>query len=148
MRAIDIGCITIKKYRRYMKKISIVFLLGFVLTGMLFAQKQNQPEVTFKKDLHDYGSIKEEVEVALSEFEFTNTGKSPVIIQRISTSCGCAAPSYTREPVLPGKKGKVKVAYNTIYRPGTFRKSVRVYTNVPDTVYTLTIQGNVIPMKR
>ena len=129
-----------------MKKISIVFLLSFVMSGLLFAQ--SKPEVKFNKDVHDYGSVKEEIEVALSEFEFTNTGKSPVVIQRVVTSCGCAAPSYTREPVLPGKSGKVKVAYNTIHRPGTFRKSVRVYTNVPDTVYTLTIKGNVIPMKR
>ncbi len=129
-----------------MKKISIVFLLSFVMSGLLFAQ--SKPEVKFNKDVHDYGSVKEEIEVALSEFEFTNTGKTPVVIQRVVTSCGCAAPSYTREPVLPGKSGKVKVAYNTIHRPGTFRKSVRVYTNVPDTVYTLTIKGNVIPMKR
>jgi hypothetical protein len=128
-----------------MKKISVVLLFSFVMSGLLFAQK---PEVKFNKDVHDYGSVKEEVEVALSEFEFTNTGKTPVVIQRVVTSCGCAAPSYTREPVLPGKSGKVKVAYNTIHRPGTFRKSVRVYTNVPDTVYTLTIKGNVIPMKR
>lgn len=129
-----------------MKRISIVFLLSFVMSGFLFAQ--SKPEVKFNKNVHDYGSVKEEVEVALSEFEFTNTGKTPVVIQRVITSCGCTTPSYTREPVLPGKKGKVKVAYNTIHRPGTFRKSVRVYTNVPDTVYTLTIKGNVIPRKR
>lgn len=131
-----------------MKRISIVFLLGLVISGLLFAQSKPKPEVKFDKNVHDYGSVKEEVEVALSEFEFTNTGKTPVVIQRVITSCGCAAPSYTREPVLPGKKGEVKVAYNTIHRPGTFRKSVRVYTNVPDTVYTLTIKGNVIPRKR
>ena len=129
-----------------MKRISIVFLLSFVMSGFLFAQ--SKPEVKFNKNVHDYGSVKEEVEVALSEFEFTNTGKTPVVIQRVITSCGCTTPSYTREPVLPGKKGKVKVAYNTIHRPGTFHKSVRVYTNVPDTVYTLTIKGNVIPRKR
>lgn len=129
-----------------MKRISIVFLLSFVMSGFLFAQ--SKPEVKFNKNVHDYGSVKEEVEVALSEFEFTNTGKTPVVIQRVITSCGCTTPSYTREPVLPGKKGKVKVAYNTIHRPGTFRKNVRVYTNVPDTVYTLTIKGHVIPKKR
>ena len=119
-----------------MKRISIVFLLSFVMSGFLFAQ--SKPEVKFNKNVHDYGSVKEEVEVALSEFEFTNTGKTPVVIQRVITSCGCTTPSYTREPVLPGKKGKVKVAYNTIHRPGTFRKNV----------YTLTIKGSVIPMKR
>lgn len=129
-----------------MKKISIAFLFSFVLGGLLFAQPK--PEVKFNKIVHDYGSIKEEVEVAVSDFELTNTGTSPLVIQRIVASCGCTSPTYTREPILPGKKGNVKVAYNTVYRPGNFRKSVRVYTNVPDTVYTLTIQGNVIPKKR
>ncbi|NLZ94472.1 MAG: DUF1573 domain-containing protein [Bacteroidales bacterium] len=131
-----------------MKRISVVFLLGLVISGLLFAQSKPKPEVKFDKNVHDYGSVKEEVEVALSEFEFTNTGKAPVVIQRVITSCGCASPSYTREPVLPGKKGNVKVAYNTIHRPGTFRKNIRVYTNVADTVYTLTIKGSVIPKKR
>ena len=49
-----------------MRKISIVFLLSFMMSGLLFAQKK--PEVNFDKNTHDYGSIKEEVEVALSEF--------------------------------------------------------------------------------
>lgn len=129
-----------------MKKLSIAFLFSFVLSGLLFAQPK--PEVKFNKIVHDYGSIKEEVEVAVSDFELTNTGTSPLVIQRIVASCGCTSPTYTREPILPGKKGNVKVAYNTIYRPGNFRKSVRIYTNVPDTVYTLTIKGHVIPKKR
>lgn len=129
-----------------MKKISITLLLTMVMSGVIFAQ--NKAKVEFNKTVHDYGSIKEELDVAVSEFEFTNTGKSPVVIQRITASCGCTSPTYTREPVLPGKKGQIKVAYSTSFRPGNFRKSVRVYTNVPDTVYTLTIQGNVIPKKR
>lgn len=129
-----------------MKKLSITLLFSFIFMGVLFAQQK--PELEFNKNVHDYGSIKEEVEVALSKFEFTNTGKTPVVIQRVSTSCGCAAPSYTREPVLPGKKGEVRVAYNTVHRPGNFRKHVRVYTNVPDTVFTLRIEGHVIPKKR
>ena len=129
-----------------MKKISLTLLLTIVMSGILFAQ--NKPEVTFKKNVHDYGSIKEEVEVGVSEFEFTNTGKSPVVIQRVIASCGCTSPSYTREPVLPGKSGEIKVAYSTSFRPGTFQKNIRIYTNVPDTVYTLTIKGNVIPKPR
>ena len=129
-----------------MKRISIVLLLSFVMSGVLFAQ--SKPEVQFTKNVHDYGSIKEEVEVAVSEFDFANTGKTPVIIQRVIASCGCTAPTYTREPILPGKKGTIKVAYHTTNRPGTFQKNIRVYTNVPDTVYTLTIKGNGIPQKR
>ena len=129
-----------------MKRISMAFLLCFVMSGALFAQMK--PEAKFKKNVHDFGSIKEEVEVAVSSFEFTNIGKSPVIIQRVTASCGCTSPTYTREPVLPGKKGEVKVAYHTTHRPGSFYKNIRVYTNVPDKVYTLSVQGNKIKKKR
>lgn len=129
-----------------MRKITITLLLTLIFSGAMFAQDKSRVE--FDKTVYDYGDVKEEVEIAMSEFEFTNSGKTPVVIQRVTASCGCTAPTYTREPVLPGKKGSIKVAYHTLYRPGNFRKNVRVYTNVPDTVYTLTIKGNVIPKKR
>lgn len=129
-----------------MKRISIAILFTFILSGVLFAQGKSG--LVFEKNVHDYGSIKEEVEVATSDFEFTNSAKTPVVIQRVVASCGCTSPSYTKEPILPGKKGNIKVAYSTANRPGTFNKNVRIYTNVADTVYTLTIKGNVIPKKR
>lgn len=131
-----------------MKKISITFFLSLLFCTLMHAQVKSKAEIKFNKNVHDYGSIKEEAEIAVSEFEFTNVGEGPVIIQRVVASCGCTAPSYTREPVLPGKSGKIKVSYHTVNRPGNFRKNIRVYTNVPDTIYTLTIQGHVAPKKR
>jgi hypothetical protein len=41
----------------------------------------------------------------------------------------------------------ITARYSTTARPGTFNKSITVYTNVPDTVYVLRIKGNVIPKK-
>lgn len=120
-------------------------LFGIMISGALFAQKKDAA-VSFKTTSHNFGSIKEEGKVNC-EFEFTNTGKSPLIINRVQASCGCTTPSYTKEPILPGKTGKIDVAYNTVNRPGSFTKSINVYTNVPDTVYTLYIKGSVIPKK-
>jgi hypothetical protein len=121
-----------------MKKLTLFFLLSLFVTGAVFAQQK--PQLKFDRSEHNFGAIKE-------EFEFTNTGKSPLIIQRVSASCGCTTPSYTQEPVLPGKKGVISAKYSTIRRPGTFNKTITVYTNVPDTVFVLTIKGNVIPQK-
>ncbi|HBG79180.1 MAG TPA: hypothetical protein DDW74_00480, partial [Porphyromonadaceae bacterium] len=47
-----------------------------------------------------------------------------------------------------GKSGKIDAKYSTTARPGTFNKTITVYTNVPDTVYVLSIKGNVTPRKR
>lgn len=128
-----------------MKKLTLVFLLSIFVTGAVFAQQK--PQLKFERTEHNFGAIKEEVGDVTTQFEFTNTGDSPLIIQRVSASCGCTTPSYTREPVLPGKKGLISAKYSTVRRPGTFMKSITVYTNVPDTVYVLTIKGNVIPQK-
>ena len=105
------------------------------------------PTIKFNETEHDFGTIKEEIGSVSTQFEFTNTGKSPLIIQRVSASCGCTTPSYTKEPILPGKSGKIDATYSTTARPGAFNKTITVYTNVPDTVYVLSIKGNVTPRK-
>lgn len=128
-----------------MKKLSLVFLFAVFVGSVAFAQQK--PAMTFERTEHNFGTIKEEMGAVMTWFEFTNTGKSPLIIQRVSASCGCTTPTYTREPVLPGKKGSISVRYSTVRRPGTFHKTITVYTNVPDTVYVLAIKGNVIPKK-
>lgn len=126
-----------------MKKLSLIVLFAVLVSGITFAQQK--PEMDFKKTEHNFGTIKEEIGSVSTQFEFTNTGKSPLIIQRVSASCGCTTPSYTKEPILPGKKGTISATYSTVRRPGTFNKTIRVYTNVPDTVYVLAIKGNVTP---
>ena len=128
-----------------MKKLSLVLLCAVLFSGVAFAQQK--PAMEFKKTEHNFGTIKEEIGAVTTQFEFTNKGNSPLIIQRVSASCGCTTPSYSREPILPGKQGTISAQYSTVRRPGTFNKTIRVYTNVPDTVYVLTIKGNVTPKR-
>ena len=129
-----------------MKKFSLVLMFALLLSGVAFSQ--SAPNVKFEKKNHDFGTIKEEIGAVTTQFEFTNSGDKPLIIQRVSASCGCTTPTYTREPILPGQKGKIDVRYSTISRPGNFRKNVTVYTNVPDSVFVLTISGRVTPKQR
>lgn len=102
-------------------------------------------DIAFDKTSHDYGTLKEGGnEVCF--FEFTNTGDMPLEIKKVTASCGCTTPSYTKEPIAPGKKGVIEVSYNTIGRPGNFSKSITVYTNsIQHPTYALTIHGTVTP---
>ena len=127
-----------------MKKTGLLLLFTFLISSIAFAK---QPSLEFSRTEHNFGTIKEEIGAVTTQFEFTNTGDSPLIIQRVVASCGCTTPSYTREPILPGKKGVISAQYSTVRRPGTFNKSIRVYSNVPDTVHVLTIKGNVTPKR-
>lgn len=139
-----------------MKKIAIVLMSAFLFSAYTYAQTTqadktkeevvvDKPVIKFDKTTHDYGRIAEEVGQAICEFEFTNTGDKPLIINRVAASCGCTTPDYTKEPVLPGKKGKITVSYSTVNRPGSFSKTVRVFSNSQSSPDVLVIKGEVLP---
>lgn len=67
--------------------------------------------VKFDQETVDFGTAELNKPVTV-QFNFTNVGKSPVIIQNAQPSCGCTTPEWTKEPVLPGKKGVIKATYN------------------------------------
>lgn len=133
-----------------MKKIGIILFILVLSASFSFAQTETNkksPKVEFVKNTHDFGKVEESAGTVSTEFVFKNTGKAPLIIQRVQASCGCTTPEYTKEPVLPGKTGVIKVTYSTVGRPGTFNKEVTIFTNVPDDIYKVHIKGEVIRKK-
>lgn len=104
------------------------------------ASKLKPEDMFFKEPLHDFGTI-QEGSGAEHVFEFVNNGKEPIIITNASASCGCTTPSYTKDPVLPGKKGTIKAVYNTQGRVAPFTKTITITSNAG--VKVLTIKGEV-----
>ncbi len=100
---------------------------------------------SFAVKKHDFGTIKEADGPVSCTFEFTNTGDKPMLIIDATASCGCTHPEYPTKPIKPGKKGKIKVTYSPIGRPGAFKKSVKVKTNGKERTTVLRIEGTVIP---
>jgi hypothetical protein len=101
--------------------------------------------ITFETKTWDFGKIAEEDQKATYVFNFTNTGNTPLVVSRVHASCGCTTPTWTKEPIEPGKKGSVTVAYNPLGRPGVFTKTITVFTNASEENVTLLIKGEVIP---
>ncbi|MDH6354222.1 hypothetical protein M2132_000549 [Dysgonomonas sp. PH5-45] len=128
-----------------MKKLSLILVSLFLCVA--FANAQDKVAAKFDKNVHDFGKVAEEAGQVTSEFTFTNIGKAPLLIQRVAVSCGCTTTSYTKEPVLPGKKGSIKISYSTTGRVGSFNKTTTVFTNVPDSTFRLVIKGEVLPKK-
>ncbi|MBQ6079590.1 MAG: DUF1573 domain-containing protein [Muribaculaceae bacterium] len=126
------------------------FLIAlFAICSVAFSgiADDKQAEATFEVKSHDFGTIKEEKGPVSCTFEFTNTGEKPLIIIDATASCGCTRPEYPTKPIKPGKKGKIKVTYSPIGRPGTFKKTVKIKTNGRERSTTLRIEGTVIPKK-
>lgn len=116
-------------------------------------QQKNAPEFKFlvQENTHDFGTIPEGPK-ATYEFQFVNVGKSPLVITNAQASCGCTSPEFPREPILPGKKGKIKVTYTSEGHPGNFNKSVyltsNAQTNDGNGHFELKIKGIVIPKNK
>ncbi|MBP7849873.1 MAG: DUF1573 domain-containing protein [Lentimicrobiaceae bacterium] len=132
-----------------MKKLMLVLAAGLMLGLMGYAQapvqqaeNPNAPEITFKSTVYDYGTVYKDGD-GNCEFQFTNTGKEPLVLSNVRSSCGCTVPEWTREPILPGKSGTIKVRYDT-RRLGAINKHVTVLSNAKNSSVVLRIAGNVV----
>lgn len=102
------------------------------------------PVMTFNKKEHDFGVINEGAKVETT-FTFTNTGEADLIIANASGSCGCTVPEFPKEPIKPGKTGKMKVSFDSNGKPGMQQKSVNITANTASGKDVLTIKANVTP---
>ena len=99
----------------------------------------------FAKETHDFGKV-EQGKPVTHVFEFKNTGTDPIVINDAQASCGCTKPSFSREPVLPGKSGSISATYNAA-SAGQFTKSVTVTSNAEAGSLVLYLKGEVVPQK-
>lgn len=102
----------------------------------------NAAVMTLEQETVDYGDIMKNAD-GLRVFKFKNTGKSPLKLVNVQSSCGCTVPSYPKEDIMPGETSKIEVKYNTA-NPGRFTKSITVTTNGNPEKVVLRIKGNVI----
>ncbi|GAA4448728.1 DUF1573 domain-containing protein [Rurimicrobium arvi] len=144
-----------------MKKVILSLCFAIGMAGVANAQNpvaapagatvdKNAPKFQFvdKNDTYDFGKIPEGP-VAEHVFVFKNTGKKPLIISNANASCGCTTPEWNKEPIAPGKTGKITVRYNTQGRVGPIAKSVYITSNAAPVDgkerYELYIKGEVVP---
>lgn len=134
-----------------MKKILTVLLVSVFTISISCSQSPDAaadknpsaPKIEFEELVHDFGTIAQGGD-GTYEFVFKNTGKDPLIINNVKSSCGCTKPEWSAEPVKKGQKSSVKVGYNTRL-VGPFTKTITVYSNATDATVTLTIKGAVLP---
>lgn len=109
--------------------------------------KSRQAQISFAETSHSFGTVPEKGGKVSHVFEFTNTGDSNLVIVDASADCGCTVPEFPAQPIAPGKKGKIKVTFDPLYRPGSFNKVVTVRTNGKQKKVRLKITGTVNPNK-
>jgi len=102
----------------------------------------NAPVFEFETDVIDYGKIEAAAD-GVRVFKFKNIGKSPLVISRVQSSCGCTVPEKPEEPIMPGANGEIKVKYDT-NRQGGFSKEITVFSNASEPQKKLRIKGIIL----
>jgi len=116
-----------------------IWIASFVMLSCTSPETKNSiidgSEITFEKKVHDFGTITEG-EVVEHTFKFTNTGDTDLIISNASASCGCTIPDWPKEPIAPGKQGKIKVKFNSNGKKDMITKDITILANT-DPVKTI-----------
>ena len=117
--------------------------MTMVLSICSISAQEKKAIISAKETTFDFGEFKEADGKVSHTFLIKNIGTSPLVLTRVIASCGCTTPEWTKEPIAPGKTGDVKITYNPKNRPGTFAKSISVYSNGKRGSFILTIKGKV-----
>lgn len=122
-----------------MRKIVLVLFVGLI--GLTLTAQDAAAKIEFKTETVDYGEIAKGAD-GIRVFEFTNTGDAPLIISKVSSSCGCTIPKKPEDPILPGATGEIQVKYDT-NRVGPIRKAITVISNADTPTKVLKIKGEI-----
>lgn len=122
-----------------------ILALAAIAMPVALSAAGKKAKVNFSEYRYDFGNVKEKNGPVSHEFTFTNNGDGNLLIIDATATCGCTKPEYPKQPIAPGKKGKIKVTYNPVGRPGPIDRTVTVKTNGSPKKVRLKIVGNVIP---
>lgn len=128
-----------------MLNIKRIFLSLICILCLTTTWAQQEAQLSSEELTFNFGSIAEADGLASHSFTVKNTGNAPLVITRITASCGCTQPEWSKEPIGPGKTGEVKVTFDPKGRPGPFYKTVSIFSNGKKGSYNLAIKGNVTP---
>ncbi len=120
------------------------FLISIFCVGVVSGWAQGAL-IQWENSKHEFGDVVQGTRVEHT-FKFTNIGTSPLIITNVEVSCGCTTPKgWPRDPIKPGEKGEIRVAFNSTSKYGLQNKVVTIVSNAgnPD-ARQLVLTANVV----
>ncbi len=106
-------------------------------------KKKIYSAISFDEEVFSFDTL-QEGDVIEHNFVFKNIGKTPLIINGASATCGCTTPSYPFIPIEPGEKGFIGVRYSSVGKSGEQKPIVTVTANTADKTHKLHLNGFVV----
>ena len=124
-----------------MKHIFSIFSLLMMFCLSAAAQEKIADGLEADKTVHNFGDIQLKSGPVSCTFTITNVSDKPAVIYSVVSSCGCTNVDWTREPLMPGKKGKISVTYSNDEGPYPFDKTLTVYISDVKKPVLLKVRG-------
>jgi len=116
---------------------------SLLFSSLVFAQLI-QPKLVIQQTSFDFGDIKQG-ETVSHVFVLSNNGGELLKINNVQASCGCTAAVPEKNELAPGESTNLPVKFNSSGRMGNQTKTVKIFTNDPDTPETtITITCNIL----
>ena len=100
-------------------------------------------KVEFEESAFDFGQVKEGAQVKHT-FVLKNTGDAPIIISKVTASCGCTQPEFSKSPILPGGTSEIHVTFNSEGQVGKQQKIITIQSNASNGLTTVQLKGEVL----
>lgn len=124
-----------------MKKL-ILSIFALFAIAISYAQSKIDQVAQFNSTTIDLGRI-EQGHPATATFVVKNIGTTPLLIETAQPTCGCTIGDYTKEPIMPGKEGKITATFNAA-SAAPFSKTMNVKFAGIDEMKSFTLKGEVL----
>lgn len=116
-------------------KLTFLILSSFYLFNVLNIEWLSETN-------YDFGELNQGEPVECF-FRFKNLSSDTLLIDNVRTTCGCTAPDWSVEPILPQAISEIRVVYDA-KKLGYFRKKIKVFFNQQRKAEHLEIEGYVL----
>lgn len=108
---------------------------------------KGEPVLKFTHSRINVGLLSEDDAPSVYRFEFCNVSNRTITLTKVTTSCGCTASSFHKDPIKPGEKDTITLTFNPFEKVGTLDARAFVYTSVSSQNPTAKIEltGEVLP---
>jgi len=101
------------------------------------------PVMKFDQDSFNFGKITQGDSV-VHQFNFTNVGKTPLIITDAVATCGCTKPEWPKGPIQPNAQGTIKVTFHSTGKSGLQDKMITITGNTAPAQTMVHLVGEVL----
>jgi hypothetical protein len=110
------------------EKVSNADIIRLPVSADKAVDTANVPKIQLMETVYNFGEITEGA-IIKHNFKFKNTGKTPLIITDVQTTCGCTVPSWNKSPIQPNEIDEISVEFNSDGKEGKMDKPITIIAN-------------------